>query len=258
MTIFGDMLKSSMDPLKMRAFEFLEYTTQRATYLFRLFGYARSGQHAISHWLMQQGNPSGLWINNLQGYGEGVDFKHYWYGPIDLNNIHLVGLGFEGDLRRLSHHFAEVPVIMVIRDVYNQTASIAKHPDLQVNTGYFEAWRRNALQALGEINLLHAPCLVVKYNDWVSSEGAKQKIYSKIKECLCLPFTYQTGKDKQVIGIGGGSSFDGTQHSGQANEMKVLQRYQDPSVQEALQKIPQELKDLSERLFPGISVGAST
>ena len=241
-----------MDLTKLTAAGFLEKTSQRATYLFRLFGYARSGQHAISHWLMQQGPPTSLWINNLQGYGNDVDFQHYWYGPMNFDQIELMGLGFEGDLRKLSYNFAEVPLILVIRDIYNQTASIAKHPDLHINTTYFEAWRRNALQALGKINLLKSPVIIANYNNWVASDTYKSQLFEEVKECLCFPYHYMEGKDKHVIDIGGGSSFDGIKNSGTAQNMKVLERYKDPAVREAISLIPQELKDLNQLLFPSM------
>jgi hypothetical protein len=232
----------------MKAYEFLDQTTQRATYLFRLFGYARSGQHAISHWLMKQAPQTSLWINNLHGYKKTSDFQHYWYGKVCLEDIYLLGIGFEGDLRRLSYHFQEVPLILVVRDIYNQTASVAKHPDLKLGVEFFEGWRRNALQALGEINILNSPCIVVKYNDWVSSEEYKREIFEEIKLCLGFPYLYKEGRDREIINIGGGSSFDGTKED--AKKMKVLERYKDPSVQSAISQIPEELKMLSARLFP--------
>lgn len=230
------------------SYEFLDTTTKNAKYLFRLAGYARSGQHAISNWIMAHAPPTSLWINNIHGSGQEVDFQHYWFGPVNLEDIHLIGIGFEGDLNKSNNHFPEAPLILVIRDIFNQTASIAKHPDLQLDQDYFDGWERNARQALGQTKITTGPLIIANYNKWVISSEYRSDLYSKIKDYIGFNYRF-TDNTNFVSKIGGGSSFDGLKYQGQANKMKVLERYKDPSVQDAINQIPKRLIELNSRLF---------
>ena len=72
-----------------KASGFLDAATKNTKYLFRLSGYARSGQHAISNWIMSHAPFTSLWVNNIHEFGEQVDFQHYWYGPVNLETLHF-------------------------------------------------------------------------------------------------------------------------------------------------------------------------
>jgi len=234
------------------AYEFLIEVCKNTKYLYRLAGYARSGQHAVSNWLLSQAPNTSLWVNNIQNTGVDTDFQHYWYGPVSLENIHLTGLGFEGDIHKTQQHFPETPLILVIRDIFNQTASIARHPELKLDTKYFEGWERNARQALGQLDIIKSPLVVAKFNDWASSEDYRRELFAGISDLIGFSYCYQENREMNVLNIGGGSSFDGLDHQFSAKSMKVLERYKDPSVQDAISQIPERLKLLSQRLFPDI------
>jgi hypothetical protein len=232
----------------MQAFEFLDIVTKNTKYLFRLSGYARSGQHAISNWIMSHAPHTSLWINNIHKAAEEVDFQHYWYGPVNLNTLQLTGLGFEGNLNKTTLHFSESPLILVIRDILNQTASVAKHPDLKLDNDFFEGWERNARQALGQTNIATGPLIVANYNNWVSSPEYRAQLYTKIQDYVGFDYPF-VDNTNFVANIGGGSSFDGMAHQYEAKKMKVLERYKDSSVQDAIKQIPKRLIELSSRLF---------
>lgn len=234
----------------MQAYEFFDAVTKNTKYLFRLSGYARSGQHAISNWIMAHAPMTSLWVNNIHRAGAEVDFQHYWYGPVNTGNLQLTGLGFEGDLNKTSLHLPESPLILVIRDIRNQVASVAKHPKLQLNNKFFDGWERNTRQALGQINIVKGPLIVANYNKWVSSSEYRQDLYKQIQDCVGFDYPF-TDKTNYVTNIGGGSSFDGLNHQYDAKKMKVLERYKDPNpvVQEAIKQIPRRLVELSSRLF---------
>jgi len=190
-----------------------------------------------------------LWVNNIHGSGDQADFQHYWYGPVNLEKMHLLGLGFEGDLRKTAFYYPESPLILVIRDIRNQTASVAKHPDLQLNTDFFEGWERNARQALGQTNIVTGPLIIANYNQWVTSSSYREQLYQQIQSYVGFNYPF-LDKTNYVTQVGGGSSFDGLAHQYDAKKMKVLERYKDPSVKAAIQQIPKRLLELSNRLFP--------
>lgn len=232
----------------MQAHEFLDIVTKNTQYLFRLSGYARSGQHAISNWIMSQAPDTSLWVNNIHGSADQVDFQHYWYGQVNLETLHLTGLGFEGDLNKTVYHFPESPLILVIRDIRNQTASIAKHPDLLITNKFFESWERNARQAMGQTNIVRGPLIVANYNKWVSSPEYRSQLFSKIQDYI--GFDYPLADNTCFVSsIGGGSSFDGLKYQYDAEKMKVIERYKNPDVQDAISQIPNRLLNLSKKIF---------
>jgi hypothetical protein len=238
-----------MDINMKAAWEFLQKVTSNAKYIFRLYGYARSGQHAISNWLVSQAPQPSLWINNIQEFEEDVDFQHYWYGPVKPFEPNLVGLGFEG---KLIDHFYKFPnyfTIIVIRDIFNQTASLAKHPDLKVNDSFFKNWEINAEQALEGINLVKNNHIIVLFNRWCESTDYRKRLFNKVKKELGFPYEFTDAGFNSVKGIGGGSSFDGMSYADNASQMKVLERYKDPAVQGALKLIPGRLLELNSALF---------
>jgi hypothetical protein len=210
----------------MQAFEFLDIVTKNTKYLFRLSGYARSGQHAISNWIMSHATHTSLWVNNIHKAAKEVDFQHYWYGPVNLSDLQLTGLGFEGDLNKTVLHFPESPLILVVRDILNQTASVAKHPDLKLDNDFFEGWERNARQALGQTNIVKGPLIVANYNKWVTDPEYRAQLYKKIRDYVGFDYPFVDKTD-----------------------LKVLERYKDPSVQDAIKQIPKRLIELSSRLF---------
>jgi len=160
----------------------------------------------------------------------------------------LTGLGFEGDLNKTALHLPESPLILVIRDILNQTASVAKHPTLRLNDQFFEGWERNARQALGQINIVTGPLIIANFNKWAASPEYRKQLYLQIQDYVGFDYLF-TDKTNYVTGVGGGSSFDGMKHQFDANQMKVLERYKDPSVRDAIKRIPKRLLELSSRLF---------
>lgn len=229
---------------------FLLELLQYSDYKFKLYGYARSGQHAISHWLLSHAPQTSVWVNNMQGKGENVDYKHYWYGPMAENHYHLLGIGFEGYMMNAVKTFPEIPLILVVRDIYNQTASIQKHPNLDVDTRFFNSWLANAKQALDISQVTNRPFITVKFNSWFISVEYRKQIFEQIREIIGFPYPFTDTNYTTVLGVGGGSSFDRMAHQFDANKMKVLERYKEPEIQNALKVIPAELRELNDHLFP--------
>jgi len=223
----------------------VENYRSKAKHEFRLYGFARSGQHAISHWLMSHAPQPSLWLNNIQ---KAKDYQPYWYGT-PAPELDLLGLGLEGILEEKAQLMPQMPMILVVRDIRNQTASLAKHYFQPVSTEFFECWETNVLQALGEINLITSPYIVANFNKWFASKEYRKSLYQQIQHMLDLPYPFVDAGRQEILGVGGGSSFDGTSYHRNADKMKVLERYKDPSIKGYLEKIPPSLLELNDRFF---------
>lgn len=251
--------------------DFLQNSLNTSKARFRLMGYARSGQHAVSHWLLAHFQNS-LWYNNICGRlepdGMGIDFTLYRYRGVEAKTIgnkqdyleaesypcwDIVGLGFEGCRTRYQHLFDALelnylPLLLVVRDIRNQAASIAKHPDMQVDEKFYSEWRENTLQALQP----DANTIVVNYNQWATSREYRETLFAIISQRCGLQTHYYDGHSQRIVNIGGGSSFSGLKHDGQARSMPTLKRYQAPEMRETIAALPVDLLALDHELFGNI------
>lgn len=248
--------------------DFLQHTLSIARARFRVMGYARSGQHAISHWLHSH-VATGLWYNNICGElksdGNGVDFTLYRYTGDKAQRVlskreyleaeiqpywYAIGLGFEGSYARYQQLFDsldvnDIPLILVVRDIRNQTASISKHPDIEVDDKFLTEWKANALQALHP----DENTIVINYNKWVSFPEYRALLFDTIRERCGFLCDYDDSHSQKMINIGGGSSFTGMRHAGQAHTMGTLQRYQTPEMKAIINTLPPELLEIDRQLF---------
>ncbi len=110
--------------------------------------------------------------------------------------------------------------ILILRDPYNLFAS-RRYAGMAENSEQtaLRIWKQHARQFLRKIRRLKHNPVLINYNRW-----SQEKAYrGKIAEQLGLTFT-DACKEK-VARCYAGSSFDGTRFDGQADRMRVLERW---------------------------------
>jgi len=143
--------------------------------------------------------------------------------------------------------------ILVLRDPFNLFASRLKARWSQPKGGRYSQWLDNravkmwksyAQEFLG-ITTFYPSAIKIKYNDWFTSQEYRQDISRQ----LGLPFT-----DEGLLLVtddGQGSSFDGVNYNGRANQMQVLDRWKSCMGNKAYLRVFQdeELMSLAGKIF---------
>ena len=231
-----------------------------AKYLMRktilLYGMKRSGNHGIINWLRSQSDfvfcnnivPIAPQLRGEQAFPRAVDFGHW------LEQRHAAQV--KGDDfscvnkppgQRLTDcdvlasledqavsHFpfqpstASFKSILVIRDPVNMLASRIKkaarmnHPAYPRTTGplmdaVIQTWKGHAREFLNQTN--HLPNRTnIYFNAWFSDQNYRKSISRQ------LNLEFSDAGFATVSQEGGGSSFEGTSHSGANHNMQVLNR----------------------------------
>ncbi|MEO1743319.1 MAG: hypothetical protein AAFR99_16095, partial [Cyanobacteria bacterium J06629_9] len=112
---------------------------------------------------------------------------------------------------------------LILRDPFNLLASRIKSNMSRITDSsaaeIIQLWKSYAKEFLGETKILTQNKVCINFNRWHSSQ-----MYRKgIADSLGLQFT-DAGRER-VKGYGGGSSFDGRNHDGEASQLKVLERW---------------------------------
>jgi len=155
--------------------------------------------------------------------------------------------------------------LILIRDPFNLFASRLKRREivqtiekkfdpLKVYSRQYtlpELWVCYAKECLGETNFLKNNKIVVNYNQWFTDVTYRQQLAERLK------VTFSDAGFGDVRVAGGGSSFDGTKFSGEANKMDVLNRWKvymdDPLYRQLFEN--EELLAYSTKIF-GLIPGA--
>jgi len=147
--------------------------------------------------------------------------------------------------------------ILVLRDPFNMVASMLKKTDKTELKKYREAsitnarldlWKEYAREFLGLTNYLTNNKLVISFNKWTVNRQYRRSLAEKIG----LKFTDHSMSS--VSEFGKGSSFDGLKFNGQADKMKVLERWKEFETDEFYKNIFQdeEVAALSKEIFGDI------
>ncbi|NJM97764.1 MAG: hypothetical protein HC800_11935 [Phormidesmis sp. RL_2_1] len=113
--------------------------------------------------------------------------------------------------------------VLILRDPFNLFASRLKQGFIATKAkrmSMVAMWLQYAKEFVGESNYLTNHLVCISYNRWFVDASYR----AQLAEHLGLTFS-DLGREK-VCGMGGGSSFDGTDFSGRAAEMNVLNRWQ--------------------------------
>lgn len=226
---------------------------------FVVFGLRRTGNHAIINWICNQSIPSAHYNNcvhdpfgNIQ-----TSFTKKFYledGICDNSNRKLdsfksVVFNFENQsikevtfgLKLLRLNMEKVRYIVIVRDPFNLFASRMRGS----NGGgrFVDIWKSHVQACMGNPDIIG-----INFNKWFS-----EKIYrEKLAKRLGLEFTDE-GVD-QVFWFGA-SSFDAKNFDGQAQKMKVLERWKEkprsPELKEQYTRIVSDpsVRELSKKYF---------
>jgi hypothetical protein len=212
---------------------------------FEVVGIPRSGQHAIVTWLMANLPSPSLFINNSTS----IRPDEIWYrnGRRYTKALSVdpwvLGVGFEGTADAVDK--TPNPSVFVVRDIKNHMASLIKHKTLHVDWAvFFKRWEAYADLAIRRPTKPY-DYMVVPFSTWHVSEDTRVNLFGEFESMMSLRLYYDDGARRDVMGSGGGSSFDGNKYIGCADNMKVLERYK--SV--ALPSIPSELLKMNAEIF---------
>lgn len=244
--------------------------------IIRIVGMARSGNHAIINWILEQLPGRWCFLNCVEpstspfltarpiGEGEavfrttvpGFDLAAERAGRLAPKDAILfsqedtflkIALGPEaaaiqeaavgGGRRRID--------VLILRDPYNLFASRRRLSYQYVtDRTAVRIWKQHARAFLGENGFVGPEAVRISYNDWVRDRGYRRRIAGQ----LGLSFT-DAGIDR-VARCAGGSSFDGTRYEGRATEMRLFdrwRRYADDPTFRAL--FDRQMADFAERIF---------
>lgn len=226
---------------------------------FRFVGMSRSGNHAIINWILDQLQGNYLFLNcaepkynpftsarplemggktyltNISNFEQEKEiagnFSKKEYLLYSYEDCFLGGLNHSSYKK---HHdewvgkSANRKDILIMRDPFNLFASRIKSNLLRGHYSHGSRpisiltvkriYKQHAREFLGKKNNLKN-LIPINYNKWVESEEYREKITAE----LGIDFT-----DKgfhEVSKVAGGSSFDGTDHSGQAYKMDLHNRW---------------------------------
>lgn len=246
---------------------------------FRVVGMSRSGNHAIIQWLIAQvqanEEPQRIcWLNCVEG-----KYNPYWTArPFDDGDVlwanyqvdleaekqrqwsrkdYLIYNHEDAYLRNAcsneheAHHdewlgaTAHRRDILILRDPFNLFASRLRSLEHSVSNAIAaKMWKQHAKQFLGRLRLLRHDPVLINYNRWCGQRRYRQQIADQ----LGLPFTDQ-GKQR-VTKVHGGSSFDGMKYDGQAEQMRVHDRWRHYIDQQAYRDLfDKDMIDLAEQVF---------
>jgi hypothetical protein len=248
--------------------------------LIQVVGLKRSGLHALSFWLLGHQSDH-VFINNspLKRSGDESPMSrtirdcplpvplHWMQGGARSRNSQeefvrvprrvklLVVLFQSQSLRHLGSHSQwvegvrakKVATLLLLRDPYNWSASYKeKSKEPQDDSVWPELWMEYAREFTGRTNHLAPSPLRVNYNRWFRNLDYRKEI----SDALGLEFT---DRNLEVVtDHAGGSSFDKTDFSGSAQEMKVMERWKmyqdDSSFRDAFRANPQIAK-MTEEIF---------
>jgi len=137
--------------------------------------------------------------------------------------------------------------ILILRDPFNWTASRLMHKnDVLDNPKYIECYKSLCREILGETNVTEYQLIPILFNEWFLSAEYRAKIGEKfdLAPGCALPYN-------DIPWRGGGSSFNKFDYDGKANNMRVLERWQDPRVAKQLKELieDKELTNMAIQIF---------
>lgn len=216
----------------------------------RITGMSRSGNHAIIGWLLQQVTGDWCFLNCVEGktnpYLTARPMHDGMPYSTNIRNFDLAaeqtGLWQHKDLLLFSlednflgnvhHHSFEANHdgwlgpsmlqrdVLVLRDPYNLFASRLRDESAVVSAEIAaRIWKQHAKEALGRTRRLTADRLVVDYDRWFMQRDYRRWIARE------MGLQFDDAGFSRVPTCNGGSSFDGLRFDGQAQRMRVLERW---------------------------------
>lgn len=258
----------------LQPFSNSDYVNQKEI---RVVGLRRSGNHGIIIWLRRHYDQKIWHLNNVspcknpyrqlyQHYSNKEKLKQeargnfsrkecliYNYENYTLDSI--VNSKCEKNHDLYLGKSAKRYDLLILRDPYNMFASLRQGQLKKNSENYFQTypnnresitqlWLNYAKEFLGETNYLQQKRVMVNYNQWVSNLDYRQSISQQLELDFC------DAGFNVVKNYGGGSSFDGTKFHDKANQMDVLNRWQEFVDDEEYRKMfNSEIIEYSQQIF---------
>jgi hypothetical protein len=206
----------------------------------RIVGLQRSGNHAITNWILKQLPGVGLFFNNVLPESPFEESVLEWSNDTDTTNFDFVIYSFED---RSLHAVSSPRVypsyipdntpaveqridIIILRDPFNLMASRFNHGRTNALKSSYptgltvpELWVMYAREFIGETNFLREHKIPINYNLWCVSKEYRKKL------AVLLGLEFSDTGFNDVTNFGGGSSFDGTGMNSQASQMSTAERW---------------------------------
>lgn len=219
----------------------------------RVIAVKRSGQHGIINWLLAQKPLCGntVFLNNET---LGAPTPCMGAEEILLSSYEDTDISTEDEELRLQTEAKELFYVLVMRDPFNLFASrlvwpwgkvVSKHLNRDNIGTLVRLWKVHAREYLGYTDYLPNK-LCVSFNDWFKSKRYRRQLAKRFG----LEFS-DTGLNI-VTSHGAGSSFDGIEFDGKAQQMAVLRRYkkvESNPMYNAVFMEDEELMALSDAIF---------
>lgn len=212
----------------------------------RVVGLKRTGNHAIINWIAKQHGDEIWHLNNIQvkcnpyrflylhypkehlkseALGQFTEKKCLIYSYEDRHLKDVTDRNFEKKHDLYLGKSASRYDLIIMRDPFNlfasrfQKACKSEKANEFLNLDLVKLWIDYAKEYLGETNYLTNNKICVNYNQWCLDVDYRKQLITKLGcEFSDLGF-------HEVRGQGGGSSFEGLTLNGQADKMKVLERW---------------------------------
>lgn len=225
--------------------------------IIRVWALMRSGHHAILRWIFFNMNTPKIFFNNCRN----KDVFHYVvinsinnvekkFDLKKLNEFRNIIVNFEhpnlrewptknwGNLKKLG----EITDLIVLRDPFNWVASsMSKKTFKQPVSIDMGLWKQQALEFLGITNYIPNG-VPIKFNEWFSSHEYREEVAGKLG----------ISNDETLINkLATRSSFDGRDFKDNAQDMKVLDRWQQFKKNERFLSYVdrKDIRDLSRKIF---------
>ncbi len=255
--------------LKNQWFKWVRSNDDKSFY--RILGMRRSGNHAITNWLLGQLEGSAVFLDNMQQHEPvATPNKRIFpgFGKTNLLVSHedrpLNDFFLNYNPSQFGHSKMKCS-ILILRDPYNWLASwyawqdelgkrFREEEEFQNHT--IELWKTYArlfLEWQEDSNQNSTEKRVaLNYNQWTQDINYRKQLAIR----LDLKFT-DKGREKMSIN-GYGSSFDGMAYNGKASQLNVLERWKsfenDPNF---MSLFDEEILELGQKVFPEIMFEAA-
>jgi len=234
-----------------------EEDEHRNIHLIQFFGLQRGGNHGVVAWIAQQYSSPIVFLNNVKVSGDPFRVKAIPFpnaipqrrlSPAEADHLRarrkeVLLLGFENArLRQIARAEKERALfdvallgtsrvtkrVLLLRDFYNWVASNVRVYETRrggfsekAATNHVTLWLSYAREFAGRTALLGtANVIKISYNRWLDNDEYRAGILRSVG----IPVV--NNSRSIVPQHGGGSSFDGTTYSGNAEKMDVLNRWE--------------------------------
>ncbi|MGK7957777.1 MAG: hypothetical protein AB4063_21380 [Crocosphaera sp.] len=209
-------------------------------------GMARSGNHAVINWILSMYPGKTDFWNTTSKVPKKYFFKQKSFLLRSHENRSLAEI-FQSDLEKQHDLYigksSKRYNVLLIRDPFNLFASRLKqvlnqnfdqskhgfimgHPKYKYGASkpeeYVGIWKEHAKEYLGITSYLGNDKITINYSQWFLDSSYREKIANLLK------LKYTDENLNKVVGEkepGAGSSFDQYEYNGQADQMKVLERW---------------------------------